>query len=68
MSMGAELRKARIAAGLSQEKLGFKAGLDRSYISMMERDIHSPTVETLLRICKALRVQASDLIRVVERE
>lgn len=68
MSMGAELRKARMAAGLSQEKLGFKAGLDRSYISMMERDIHSPTVETLLRICKALRVQASDLIRVVERE
>jgi DNA-binding Xre family transcriptional regulator len=35
---------------------------------MMERDIHSPTVETLLRICKALHVQASDLIRVVERE
>lgn len=68
MSMGAELRKARVAAGLSQEKLSFKAGLDRSYISMMERDIHSPTVETLLRICKALRVQASDLVRVVERE
>lgn len=64
--LGAELRKAREAAGLSQEKLGFKAGVHRTYVSMLERDRSSPTVDTLLNICKVLRVRASDLIRKLE--
>jgi transcriptional regulator with XRE-family HTH domain len=64
--LGAELRKAREAAGLSQEKLGFKAGVHRTYVSMLERERCSPTVDTLLTICKVLRVRASDLIRRLE--
>lgn len=64
--LGAELRKAREAAGLSQEKLGFKANVHRTYVSMLEREKASPTVDTLIRICKVLRVRASDLIRKLE--
>lgn len=64
--LGAELKKAREAAGLTQEKLGFKAGVHRTYVSMLEREQASPTVDTLIRICKALKVRAWELIRRAE--
>lgn len=64
--LGAELKKARKAAGLTQEELAFKAEIHRTYVSMLERDKGSPTVETLLRICAVLKVNASTLIRRVE--
>src|SRR4051794_20172172 len=45
--VGQELKAAREAAGLTQEKLAFKAGVDRSYISLLEHDHKSPTLDTL---------------------
>lgn len=64
--MGRELKKARQRAGLTQEQLSFQAGLSRPYISELERDLKSPTVETLFRICEALEVSAAELIGRVE--
>ena len=66
--LGEQLRLSRMAAGLTQEELGFRAQVDRSYISQLERDLKSPTVEMLFRLCKAMGVQASSLIATVERE
>jgi transcriptional regulator with XRE-family HTH domain len=60
--MGQELRKARQKAGLTQEQLSFRAGLSRPYISQLERELKSPTVETLFRICDALQVSAADIV------
>ena len=65
--LGTELRKAREAVGLSQEELGFKADVHRTYVSMLEREKASPTVDTLFRLCKAMRLKASDFIRRVEK-
>ena len=67
MSLGAELRRARTDAGLTQEQLAFAADLDRSYISLLEHDQKSPTVDTLVRLCAALGVRASVLLARVER-
>lgn len=67
MSLGAELRKARLEAGLTQERLAFSAGLDRAYISQLENDHKSPTVDVLYLICDALGIAASDLPAQVER-
>jgi transcriptional regulator with XRE-family HTH domain len=64
---GAELKKAREAAGISQEKLAFAAQLDRSYVSMLENDKKSPTLDTLFRICDSLKIPASELIERVEK-
>ena len=64
--MGQELRKARERAGITQEELSFRAGLSRPYISQLERDMKSPTVETLFRICDALNVRAADVVRRVD--
>lgn len=65
--LGNELRAAREAANLTQEKLAFEAGLDRTYVSQLENDKKSPTLEVLFRICEAIGVKASDLIARVER-
>jgi transcriptional regulator with XRE-family HTH domain len=65
--LGDELRKAREAAGLSQEDLAYKAKVDRTYVSMLERGKNSPTVEVLFRICRALRVSPSEVIARVEK-
>lgn len=66
--LGNELRKAREAAGLTQEQLAFKARVDRSYLSELERDKKSPTVKLLLRLCDTLGVSASRMIARIERQ
>ena len=64
--LGEELRKAREAAGLTQEKLAFNADVSRNYISLLEREDKSPTVKLLLRLCKALGVKASTIVARIE--
>lgn len=65
--LGRELREARKAAGMTQEELSFKAGVDRSYVSQLERDLKSPTLDMLLRLCKAMGVSASEMVARVEK-
>ena len=65
--LGNELRRARERAGLTQERLAFQAGLSRPYISQLERDLKSPTLETLFLIAEALGISASAMVRKVER-
>ena len=64
--LGNELRKAREEAGITQEQLSYSAGVDRSYISLLENNKKSPTVELLFRLCDALGVSASGLLARVE--
>lgn len=66
--LGDELRKARIAAGLTQEQLGFKADISRNYVSLLERGEKSPTMQVLQRVCKALGVKASAIVARIERK
>ncbi|GGF46476.1 hypothetical protein GCM10011611_61160 [Aliidongia dinghuensis] len=44
----------RVLKGLSQENLAVDAGIDRTYVSRLERGLENPTVEVLDRIAKAL--------------
>jgi transcriptional regulator with XRE-family HTH domain len=64
--LGAELRRARTAAGLTQEQLSFRAGLSRPYISQLERDEKSPTLDTLFLLCDALGISTADVVGRVE--
>ncbi|OLN21333.1 transcriptional regulator [Domibacillus antri] len=61
------LKKYRKAAGLSQEQLALESGLDRTYISFLERGHRKPTIHTLFRLCSALNVQPSVFIQEVEK-
>ncbi|MCI0348915.1 MAG: helix-turn-helix domain-containing protein [Acidobacteriales bacterium] len=64
--LGNEIRKARLAVKLSQEELAFKADISRNYVSLLELNQKSPTVDVLLRIARALGIRASSLISAIE--
>jgi transcriptional regulator with XRE-family HTH domain len=66
--LGDELRKAREAAGLTQEEVSFRAGVHRTYVSMLERNKKSPTIDVLFRLCDAIGIKPSELIRRAEKE
>jgi transcriptional regulator with XRE-family HTH domain len=62
------LRLARTNARLSQEEIADAAGLDRTYISALERCLYSASLDTIERIADALGIEAADLLRVPERK
>jgi transcriptional regulator with XRE-family HTH domain len=51
---------------LSQEKLSQECGLDRSYISLLERGLRQPSLTTILLLSKTLNISAANLIYDVE--
>lgn len=59
---GANLRAARQAAGLTIEELADRAGMNWSYVSQCERGERNATIGTLLRLARALNIQASQLL------
>ena len=65
--VGSVLQKMRLKAGMTQEELAFKAKVDRTYISMLEHNEKSPTLDMLFRLCQALGIKASTVIAKVER-
>jgi ribosome-binding protein aMBF1 (putative translation factor) len=60
--VGAAIRKLREAKGITQEQLAGAVGMMRNNISRIEAAKHRPTLETLERIAKALKVSVADLI------
>ena len=60
--LGEAIRAERIKAGLTQEELAEKADLARNYIGNIERAEYKVTVETLVKIAKALGVRVGDLV------
>lgn len=59
---GDRVRTARVALGLSQEKLAMDCGLDRTYISGVERGKRNVSLINIHRLASALGVPASDLV------
>ena len=58
----ANLRRCRQHAGISQERLGFKAKLHRTEISLLERGEREPRLTTIIRLARALDVEPNDLL------
>jgi len=65
---GGVLQRHRGKAGVSQEELAFRAGLDRTFVSRLERGIRQPTITTLISLAEALGISATDLVRETESE
>lgn len=66
-TLGEVLRRERRRAKLTQETLAHAAGVDRTYVSMLENGKASPTLETLFRLCTALGVAAAEVVGEIER-
>jgi DNA polymerase V len=68
LNFGLALKECRERAKMSQEELALASELDRTYISMLERNVKAPTITTLSRIAKALKLKASTLLSLAETE
>ena len=66
IELGLALRQRRVAIGVSQERLGELSGLDRTYISGIERAVRNPTIDSLSRIAEALECELSELLAAAE--
>ncbi len=62
LAIGGRVRALRVALGLSQEELAFRAGVDRTYMSKIERGIGNPTIRTLMRVSETLGVDVKALL------
>ena len=61
-STAKKIRDRRLALGLTQKELSAKCGLSTNYISRIERADVSPTIDTLEKLAKALKVKSSDIL------
>lgn len=66
-TLGAVLCRLRRERGLSQEAFADLAGVHRTYISQLERNLKSPTVEVLNKIANALGTRSSAILEFQEK-
>ncbi len=59
---GANVRVYRLAAGLSQEAIAARMGVDRAYVSAIERGLQNVTLLTILQVAESLDVRPADLL------
>ena len=67
-SFGRVLKRLRQNHGLSQEELGFRSGYHRTYISLLERGLKSPSLNTIFDLAKTLEISPSEMISEVEQD
>ena len=63
MVFAANMRTERVKANLSQEALAAAAGVDRSYVSSLERCVYGASIDVVDRIAKVLKIEAAELLR-----
>lgn len=60
--LGENVRHARKALGVSQESLGLEIGIDRTYISGIERGVRNPSLDVIIKLSEHLNVSPSQLL------
>lgn len=65
--LGRAIRELRARRGLSQEELGYRAGLHRNYVGAIERGEINPTFRVLLKLERGLALPLSEIIQLWER-
>lgn len=68
LPFGAALRRVRLAAGMTQERLGLESGVQRNFISLIELGQNQPTIGTIVKLARALGMKASELVAEAETE
>jgi transcriptional regulator with XRE-family HTH domain len=57
------MRRLRAARGLTQEALAFDSGVNRTYLSAVERAERNVSIDNIARIAKGLRVEPWRLLK-----
>lgn len=66
LAFGDVLRTHRLAAKLSQERVALEVGLDRTFLSLLERGRRRPSLATIFMLARYFGIEPSDLVREVE--
>ena len=61
------IRRLRVARGVSQEALAVDAGIDRTYVSRLERALENPSVAVLEKLARALSTEIVEFLKVPKR-
>lgn len=56
------LREEREKRGLSMNAVAQRSGLSQSIVSLIERDLRNPTLDTLLRIAEAIEIDLGEIL------
>ncbi|WP_103630736.1 helix-turn-helix domain-containing protein [Campylobacter concisus] len=61
-NLAKKIKFRRMELNLTQETLAYKCGLDRTYISLVERSKRNPSYLTLFKISEGLNIDIKNLI------
>ncbi|NET26873.1 helix-turn-helix domain-containing protein [Okeania sp. SIO1I7] len=67
-ALGRLIKQRRIKLGISQEELGFRSNLDRTYISGLERGVRNPSLTALVNLAGGMGISVSELLDNLEAE
>ena len=68
MELGAKIKRLRLQCGLTQEELADRCELTKGYISQLENELTSPSIQTLLDVLSALGTTAAEFFAEEEEE
>ena len=61
-AFGHVLRSTREGMNISQESLALSAGVDRTFVSLLERGLRQPSLSTIIKLSSALNVEPGSLV------
>ncbi|MEB3343106.1 helix-turn-helix transcriptional regulator [Okeania sp.] len=67
-ALGRLIKQRRMKLGISQEELGFRSNLDRTYISGLERGVRNPSLTALVSLAAGMGISVSELLDNLEAE
>ena len=62
MTLASNIKRIRLERGLAQERLALEAGVDRTLVSKIERQIANPSLEILVKLATTLKVKVVSLL------
>lgn len=68
MQIGIKIKRLRLKNGLTQEELGERTDLSKGFISQLERDMNSPSIETLFSLLEVLGTTPKDFFDDTDKE
>jgi len=67
-AFGEVLKELRVKRELTQQQLADYTGMDRAYISELERGLLLPSLETIFKLSAELKLKPSDLVEKVDQK
>ena len=68
MNLGSVLRKHRKELKLTMKEVAEKARISEGFLSQIENNVNTPSVDTLMNICGAMGINAGDILNQVEKQ